>query len=225
MTGVQTCALPISGIRRLHVDHAIDAVDLLLDGRRHGLFDSLRGSPGVCRRHTYVRRSEKRVLLDREAPDDHDTKQENQNRDDYGDDWPPYEEVRHISTPFRLPGRFAGVGRSRIDFAPGSHLLHAFDDHPFSRLESFKHDEIFVGLIAYADSSQRGFVVRVDDQHRLCALEFLDGALRDEDRVLSFGDCNAAAIGPPITRTPSSRLFSITRAGEPGHSSDWPRFG
>src|SRR3546814_2600040 len=39
-----------------HVEHVVDAVDLLLDRRRHRLGDGLRGGAGIARRHRHRRR-------------------------------------------------------------------------------------------------------------------------------------------------------------------------
>jgi hypothetical protein len=54
----------IAGVRGLHIDHTIDAVDLLLDGGRHRLFHGLRRGAGVGGGHSDVRRRQERILLD-----------------------------------------------------------------------------------------------------------------------------------------------------------------
>ncbi len=91
----------VAGVRRLHVDHVIDAVDLLLDRSGHRLFDRFGGSAGIISSHANVRWGEERILLDREPANDDDPDQERQDRDNDGNDRAPDEKVRH--GPSSLP--------------------------------------------------------------------------------------------------------------------------
>ena len=54
----------VAGVRRLHVDHALDAVHLLLDRRRHRLLHRHGGGARVGGGHADGRRGEERVLLE-----------------------------------------------------------------------------------------------------------------------------------------------------------------
>ena len=54
----------VVGIDRIHVFHALDAVDLLLDRRGHGLLDGQRIRADIGRVHLDLRRDDVRVLRD-----------------------------------------------------------------------------------------------------------------------------------------------------------------
>jgi hypothetical protein len=54
------------GARRVHVDHVVGAVDLLLDGRRHVIGHDLGIGAGVGCRNRNLRRRNIRVLGDRQ---------------------------------------------------------------------------------------------------------------------------------------------------------------
>ena len=68
----------VAGVRRLHVDHAVDAVDFLLDRRRHRLLDRHRGSARVVRRDADRRRRQEGVLLDGETGEAEQSHQDQQ---------------------------------------------------------------------------------------------------------------------------------------------------
>ena len=92
---------PVAGVRRLHVDQAVDAVDFLLDRGRHRLLDRLGRGAGIGGGDADVRRGEERILLDRQPGDRDHTEQDGQDRDDDRDDRPADEELcpRPISPP------------------------------------------------------------------------------------------------------------------------------
>src|SRR5881409_3681815 len=56
----------VAGVRRLHVDHPVDAVDLLLDRRGHGLLDRHRRGARIVGGHADGRRRQERILLEAE---------------------------------------------------------------------------------------------------------------------------------------------------------------
>ena len=74
---------PVVGVRRLDVEHVVDAVRLLLDRRGDGLLDGERVGARVRRLHEDLRRNDVRVLRDRAAPGSMDAADEN---DEDGDD-------------------------------------------------------------------------------------------------------------------------------------------
>ena len=57
---------PIAGAGRLHVDHVLDAVDLLLDRQRHGVHHRARAGAGIACRHLHGRRHHVGILRDRQ---------------------------------------------------------------------------------------------------------------------------------------------------------------
>ena len=76
----------------LHVEHVLDAVDLLLDRQRHGIDHGLGGGAGIARRHLHRRRHHVGILRDRKAEQRHAADQDHQDRDDVGEDRPLDEE-------------------------------------------------------------------------------------------------------------------------------------
>ena len=79
----------------LHVQHVLDAVDLLLDRQRHGIDHGLGAGAGIARRHLHRRRHHIGILRDREAKQAHAADQDHQDRDDVGKDGPLDEEFRN----------------------------------------------------------------------------------------------------------------------------------
>ena len=78
--------LPVVRRARRHVDHPLDAVDLLLDGRGHGRGDGLRVGPGIDGADLDRRRRDIRVLGHRQLdqsdqPDQHDRQREHRGED------------------------------------------------------------------------------------------------------------------------------------------------
>ncbi len=71
--------LAVPGGLAAHVDHVLDAVDLLLERRRDRLAHHLGGGAGVARRHLHRRRHDLRVLRDRQ---DHQRAQADQGDED-----------------------------------------------------------------------------------------------------------------------------------------------
>ena len=82
----------VARVRRLHVDHPVDAVDLLLDRRGHRLLHRHRRGARIRRRDADGRRREKRILLEGEPAQRVDSEQHDDDRDHDCDDRPPDEE-------------------------------------------------------------------------------------------------------------------------------------
>ncbi len=76
----------------LHIEHVLDAVDLLLDRQRHGVDDGLGAGAGIARRDLHRRRHHVRILRNRQAEQSHAADQDHQNRDDVGKNRPLDEE-------------------------------------------------------------------------------------------------------------------------------------
>ena len=58
--------LAVAGRLAAHVEHVLDAVDLLLERRRDGAGDGLGGCAGIGRRDLHRRRDDFRILRDRQ---------------------------------------------------------------------------------------------------------------------------------------------------------------
>ena len=71
--------LAVPGGLAAHVDHVLDAVDLLLERRRDCLADHLGGRAGVARGHLHRRRHDLRILRDRQ---DHQRAEPDQGEED-----------------------------------------------------------------------------------------------------------------------------------------------
>ena len=84
----------VVGALRGHVHHALDAVDLLLDGGGHGVGDDLGVGAGVGRRHLDGRRRDLRVLRDRQREQGDAAAQRDDDGQHRGEDRPVDEEAR-----------------------------------------------------------------------------------------------------------------------------------
>ena len=76
----------VARIRRLHVDHILDAVDLLLDRQRHGVHERAGAGSGIAGRHLNGRRDDVGILGDRQAVERDSADQNHQDRDDVRED-------------------------------------------------------------------------------------------------------------------------------------------
>ena len=79
----------------LHVEHVLDAVDLLLDRQRDGIDHGLGAGAGIAGRDLHGRRHDVGILRDRKAEQAHAADQDHQDRDDVGKDRPFDEEFRN----------------------------------------------------------------------------------------------------------------------------------
>ena len=193
----------VAGVRRLHVDQAVDAVDLLLDRGRHRLLHRLGGGAGVGGGHADVGRRQERILLDRQPGDGDQPEHDGQDRDDDGDDRPPDEEVGHGLFPPGFRGRLRAAGdralarcvRLRCGRAASAAVVGlTFDPgrafwmpSTITRSPGFTPSRTMSRsptALAGLDGAQRDHVVGADHQHALHALDLLDGPLRHQDGVL-----------------------------------------
>src|SRR5690606_1614940 len=86
-----------------HVDHAVDAVDLLLDGRGHRLRDGLGAGAGIARLHHHLGRDDRGVLLDRQRVHRREAGEHDHDRQDRREDRPVDEEAGDHRSPPGLP--------------------------------------------------------------------------------------------------------------------------
>ena len=85
--------LAVGRALRRHVEHVLDAVDLLLDRRRDRVRDDLGRRPGVRGLHHDRRRHDLGVLRDRQRPVGQATQDERDDREDGSEDRPVDEEA------------------------------------------------------------------------------------------------------------------------------------
>jgi hypothetical protein len=78
----------VIGRGRLHIEHVLDAVHLLLDRQRDGVDDRLSIGAGIARGDLHGRRRDRRVLGDRQVEDRHGPDDDREQRDDVGEDRP-----------------------------------------------------------------------------------------------------------------------------------------
>jgi len=85
----------VVGVDRPHVEHVVDAVDLLLERRRHRLLDGERVGAHVRSVDLDPGRDDVGEPGDRELPQRHGAEEDHHDREDDGDDRPADEEVSH----------------------------------------------------------------------------------------------------------------------------------
>ena len=86
----------VAGRLRRHVEHVVDAVDLLLDGSRNGLGHDLGGGSRILRGDRDRRRRDVRILRDRQGEIGDAADQRDDDGDDGGEDRPVDEEMRDV---------------------------------------------------------------------------------------------------------------------------------
>ena len=85
---------PVGRRVRRHVEHVLDAVDLLLDRRDHGRGDDFGAGAGILAGHVDDRRRDLGILRDRQARERHAAEDHENDRDHRGKDRPIDEKVR-----------------------------------------------------------------------------------------------------------------------------------
>ena len=93
----------VAGVDRLHVEHVLDAVHLLLERRRHRLLDGDRVGAREAALDLDQGRDDVRILGDRQPHHRHQAEEHREDRDDDGDDRTIDEEASHGVTS--LPAR------------------------------------------------------------------------------------------------------------------------
>ena len=81
--------------RRLHINHVLDAVDLLLDRQGDGVDEGLGARAGVARRHLYGRRDDIGILGARQLEERDQADQDEHQRDHVGEHRPFDEKARN----------------------------------------------------------------------------------------------------------------------------------
>jgi hypothetical protein len=96
----------VGGRLAAHIEHVLDAVDLLLDRRGDGLRDHLWARARVARAHHHRRRRNLGIFRDRQQAERDRPAEQDQDRENAGEDRPVDEELREIH--FASPGVPAG---------------------------------------------------------------------------------------------------------------------
>ncbi len=104
----------VSGRARGHVDHVLDAVDLLLKGSNHRVGDYVCARPGKLTADPHHRRRDLRILGDRQPPHGHRADDDEDDRKDRGEDRPVDEEMGEAHVRFSLNRRRFAGGQSRL---------------------------------------------------------------------------------------------------------------
>ena len=91
----------VAGRIRRHVDHVLDAVDLLFDRRDHGGSHDVGAGAGILARHGDSRRRDLRILRNRQPEKGHTAQDQENDRDDGGKNRSVNEEVRNAHGPLR----------------------------------------------------------------------------------------------------------------------------
>ena len=200
----------VARVRRLHVDHRLDAVDFLLDRRGHRLLDGHRRGAREVRGDPDDRGRQERILLEAEPGEREDAQQHREDRDDDRDDRPPDEKLGHAYAP-AFPAGFA----TGFTCTPGPHPLHPIHDHPLAGLEPLGHDVEVADPLVHLDGPEPDLVTALHHQHRLGALLLLHGELRHEDGV-------GAALDDPAYTRELSRPDQLVGVGKLGAYADGP---
>ena len=94
--------LSVSGARRRHVDHVVDAVDLRLDRSGNRLRDGARIGTGIVRLHGDLNRRDRWILLYGQDAHRHTAGDDDEDCNDRGEDRPLDEETRkHQAAPLK----------------------------------------------------------------------------------------------------------------------------
>ena len=112
----------VGGAGRLHVQHAVDAVDLLLDRQGDRIDDGLRAGAGIARRHRHCRRHHVGILRHRQTEQRYGADQDQDDRQHIGEDRMLDEEFRHhrrraLSADGRELRHHLRAGRRTPEFA------------------------------------------------------------------------------------------------------------
>src|SRR5712691_8497161 len=113
LEGDGQCHAAVGGGLARHVQHALDAVDLLLERRRHRLGDDLRVRAGIVGGDDDRRRHYLRVLRDRQEAQRDDPAEEGEHRQHARKDRAVDEEARQVHDALATWGATSVPGRTR----------------------------------------------------------------------------------------------------------------
>ncbi len=154
---------------RLHVDHAFDPVDLLLQWGRDGFGDRLSAGTRIGRRNHHFGGDDFRILRDRQHP----------HRDQPASKMTIETTVAKIGRSmknFDITGALLAGHRvpaslrldrwhifHRSDFFAGANANNTVDDDPFAGFEAFRNDPVQPDLLTQSDGSNLGDIVGAND--------------------------------------------------------------
>ena len=164
----------VGGRVRRHVEHVLDAVDLLLDRSDHGGGDDLGAGAGILALHVDDRRRDLGILRDRQAEERHAAENDEHDRDDRGEDRPVDEEVRDPHRPPQLllacgPAPAPAPCSCGVTLAPGrARTMPLTMTRSFGREARLDHPQV-VENVAERDVLLRHGVVVARPSARTCA--------------------------------------------------------
>ena len=182
----------VVGVGGLHVDALLDAVDLLLDRRRHRRLDVGGGRAHEGRRDLDHRGHDLGVLGDRQARHRHERPAITVTMEITIATIGRLTKKRAMATS-AFPGSVAGSAARRLRRRrpPASathdravaHLLEALDDDLLAGLQALLDHPEAVHPRAHLDVAERHLVVGADHGHAVEVLQLGHGALRHEERA------------------------------------------
>ena len=178
----------VGGAPGLHVDHAVDAIDLLLDRQRDGVDHRARARAGVARGDGNGRRHHVGILGDRKPHERDGADHHHEDGEHVRQNGTLDEKLRDHGAPLLRSGRLGRRGRRRlelrIDLLARYGVEDAGYDHPLVRLQpTFDHAHL-ARRLTELHSALLDDAVGVDRQHIAARLIGAHGDLRDEQRLL-----------------------------------------
>ena len=173
---------------REHVEHALDAVHLLLERRGDRLGDHLRIGAGNAARTTTVGGTTPGYSLIGSLQQRQRAGDDDQQREDDREDRPGDEEGRelHCAPPIGTTVAF--------DLRAGTHPLQAVDDDELAGRQAVAHDAQAVDDRTERDGPRLDRLVAADDEHEAPVEIGADGAILDEHAVVGR-PCRAGGAG------------------------------
>src|SRR5262249_47626942 len=182
----------VAGAGRLHINHVLDAIDLLFNRQGNGVHKRPRAGAGIPRGHLHRRWHYVGILRDRQTIKRDRADNDHQNGDDVGENRPLDEELgNHFSDT--LIGCRARLG---VHFLARDRSHDATDDHAVVLAKpAFDHAEI-ADHLAGVDLTLLDDVVLVHYEHVRAALIATKRDVRDKQHRLSLprGDSYAHEV-------------------------------
>ena len=176
---------------RLHVDHAVDAVDLLLDRQRHGIDHVARAGAGIAGRHRDRRRHHIGILRHRQREQRHAADHDHEDGEHIRQNRTLDEEFRDHGARYFEPdwpaaaGSIARIGAAAADRPsdPGWHLDAGHHD-AFVRLQAALDRTHLAEGLAELHPALLDDIVGIEREHVAAALVAAHRHFRNQQRRL-----------------------------------------
>src|SRR6516165_1053554 len=178
--------IAIPGRLAVHVEHILDAVDLLFERRGDGAGDGLSGCAGIGRRDLHRRRNDFRILSDRKNRKRAQTKRRHKDAEHGGEARAIDEEMSqaHVAvSDLALVSRRGVMDRAGLwrDFCPRCRVRNALDDYLIIRREAGPDHAQATAKIADLDLLEHNRAVRRDGHDDVLRLVREYGRVRHEE--------------------------------------------